>query len=118
MIRKRPSTPGSPMPGVWEFPGGKCEAGETPEQAAIRECLEETGLTIAIRRLRRIVRHRYAHGFVELHYFDAALVEPAAEPSAESGFVWMAAADLPMLTFPDANEPILGELAEEANRDL
>ena len=43
LIRRRPPLPGSPMPGVWEFPGGKCEPGESPEQAAARETLEETG---------------------------------------------------------------------------
>ena len=36
------------LAGYWEFPGGKIKSGETPEQAAIRECLEETGLHVQI----------------------------------------------------------------------
>ena len=111
LIRRRPPLPGSPMPGLWEFPGGKCEPGEVPETAAARECLEETGLRVAIGRRRRVVRHRYPHAFVELHYFDAVPVDPASTPSPGSGFVWVAADRLSVLEFPEANGPILEELA-------
>ena len=111
LIRRRPSIPGSPMPGVWEFPGGKCEPGESPELAAGRECREETGLLVDIGHRRRVVTHRYPHGLVELHYFDARPADPSAVPDPDSGFVWVRAAALPGLTFPAANEPILAELA-------
>lgn len=113
LIRRRPRLPGSPMPGVWEFPGGKCEPGETPDRAAARECEEETGMSVVILRLRRIVSHHYPHGFVELHSFDAEPMDPIAEPSPDSGFLWVPAAELPSLIFPEANGPILRELAEE-----
>jgi 8-oxo-dGTP diphosphatase len=113
LIRKRPHLPGSPMPGVWEFPGGKCEEGESPEDAVRRECQEETGLAIRVMEHRRRIDHVYPHGTVELHYFDCEAENPAAEPLQESGFVWIDASMLPDLTFPEANEPILMELAEE-----
>ena len=111
LIRRRPPLPGSPMPGVWEFPGGKCEPGESPEQAAARECREETGIRVEVGPRRRVVTHRYPHGLVELHYFDARPADPVAEPDPDSGFVWMPAAALPALTFPEANAPILDALA-------
>jgi len=101
------------MPGVWEFPGGKCEPGETPEQATVRECLEETGLAILPGRLRRRLVYRYPHAWVELFYFDCTTVDPRSEPPTETGFRWVEASELPSLTFPDANEPILEELSNE-----
>ena len=99
------------MAGVWEFPGGKCEPGESPEDATRRECLEEIGLRVRIARLRMVRRHRYPHAWVELHYFDGTLDDPAAEPDPGTGFQWVPAVALAALKFPDANEPIVHDLA-------
>lgn len=114
LIRQRP--PGSIMAGVWEFPGGKCEPGETPEQATIRECQEETGLATVARRLRRRFDHRYPHGWVDLFYFDCTTTDPTAEPKPETGFRWVEARELLRLSFPGANEAILEELSHEADQ--
>jgi 8-oxo-dGTP diphosphatase len=111
LIRQRP--PGQIMAGVWEFPGGKCEPGESPEAATVRECAEETGLAIEVSRLRVTIDHRYPHGRVELSYYDCRTVDPAAEPDVGSGFLWVSAVDLPGYTFPGANEAIIAELAAE-----
>jgi mutator protein MutT len=117
LIRERPARAGSPMPGFWEFPGGKCEQGESPEAAAVRECWEETALRVVVGRQRRVITHQYPHGLVELHYRDCLLEDAATPPAADSGFRWVAAAELAGLRFPDANDPILKELAEEAGLD-
>jgi 8-oxo-dGTP diphosphatase len=116
LIRQRPPVPGSPMPGYWEFPGGKCEGGETPGEAAVRECGEETGMRVRLESRRRVVEHEYPHGRVELHYFDCRPDDPDADPDASSGFLWVPATDLPGLRFPEANEPILGDLARAMAR--
>jgi mutator protein MutT len=113
LVRRRPPRPGSPMPGYWEFPGGKCHAGESPADCARRECAEEVGLPIVVERLRRIVRHAYPHGLVELHFFDCRLAEEAVEPDPVTGFVWVSVEALPSLAFPGANEPIVEELIRE-----
>jgi 8-oxo-dGTP diphosphatase len=111
LIRQRPE--GTVYAGFWEFPGGKCEPGESPAAATARECLEETGLTIVVGPLRRITIHRYPHGLVELHFYDCTTEHPGAEPQAGSGFAWAPACALASLRFPEANEAILKELAQE-----
>ena len=114
LIRQR--RPGQIMAGVWEFPGGKCEPGESPEEATARECLEEVGIPVVVGRLRSRFVHRYPHGLVELSYYDCRTLDPAAGPSEGSGFCWVAAAELPGYTFPGANGPVVAELADEGSR--
>lgn len=118
LIRRRPPLPGSPMPGYWEFPGGKCLEGESPAGCARRECEEEVGLPIVVERPRRVVRHAYPHGYVELHFFDCRLADGAGEPEPATGFVWVSAEDLPRRAFPGGNDEIVAELAagRAANR--
>jgi mutator protein MutT len=109
LVRQRPT--GTPYAGYWEFPGGKCEPGESPEQAASRECREEIGLGVRLGRLRRVVTHRYPHAWVELWYFDGVTADPIAEPDPVTGFRWVPRGELLTLRFPEANGPILDELA-------
>ncbi len=117
LIRRRPPTPGSPMPGYWEFPGGKCEAGESPEDCVRREILEEVGLPIVVQRLRRIVDHVYPHGHVILSFFDCVLIHADPGPDPATGFLWARTAELEKREFPEANEPIIAELIEESSQD-
>lgn len=114
LIRRRPPLPGSPMPGYWEFPGGKCDPGESPADAAARECREETGMSVVIRGRRAVITHVYPHGHVELHYFDCEPGDPDIEPDPGSGFCWVPARELLAYRFPEANEAIVAELASEA----
>ena len=63
-----------PLPGLAEFPGGKCENDETPRSCAVRECQEETGLIIVPRDHLATIEHSYPHGDVELHFWRCGLV--------------------------------------------
>lgn len=103
------------MPGVYEFAGGKCEDGETPEQTACREAREETGIDVRVKRLRTSFEHLYAHGHIHLHYYDCEPLPVSAEPDPASGFHWVHGSRLPGLTFPPANEPIMQQLASEVS---
>ena len=111
LIRQRRR--GQIMAGVWEFPGGKCEPGESAETATGRECLEETGLVVVVERLRARFAHRYPHGLVDLTYNHCRPLDSAAEPDDGSGFRWLAARALPGYTLPGANEPVVAELVRE-----
>jgi 8-oxo-dGTP diphosphatase len=114
LIRIRP--PGGPMPGVYEFAGGKCEPGESPEAAALREASEEMGMSVAILSLRAEFEHHYAHGHIHLNYYNCHPDPDSAEPAPDSGFHWVHGSILPTLTFPPANEPIMHQLAAEVDQ--
>jgi 8-oxo-dGTP diphosphatase len=100
---------GVALAGLWEFPGGKVEANESPEAAAIRECLEETGVLVTVVGQYERVEYRYAHGNVDLHFFACRPVEPGQTLSAR--FRWVKAAELPKYEFPAANADLVKRLA-------
>jgi 8-oxo-dGTP diphosphatase len=106
LIGRRPE--GVPLAGYWEFPGGKVQAGETAEQAAARECLEETGLEVAVGERYPAVVHQYAHGKVALEFFACRPLEPEQAP--RSPFRWVLAADLGKYQFPEANGGLVAYL--------
>ena len=106
LVGERPA--GKPLAGFAEFPGGRVEAGETPEQAAVRECFEETGLSVAVVRRYDDCRHDYAHDRVHLHFFACRIV--GADTPPRDPFRWISRADLETLDFPEANRQLLGLL--------
>jgi 8-oxo-dGTP diphosphatase len=109
-------SPDVPLAGLWEFPGGKVEPRETPEQAAARECLEETGLTVRVEAEFPRVGHDYAHDRVELHFFRCTPLDPNHPP--REPFRWVAAAQLAELQFPEANRAIVNHLvANQRSRE-
>ncbi|HEX4143053.1 MAG TPA: (deoxy)nucleoside triphosphate pyrophosphohydrolase [Pirellulales bacterium] len=101
--------PDVPLAGLWEFPGGKVEAGETPEQAAVRECREETGLSVVVVGLLERLVFSYPHGDVELHFF--ACRPAVADQTPAARFRWVKAADLLRYEFPAANAALVKRLA-------
>ena len=105
LIGRRPI--GKPLGGLWEFPGGRIECNETPAQAAVRECREETGLQVGV--IRRYAYHEceYAHDRVQLHFFACRLIRTGhpIEP-----FRWVPREELDRYSFPAGNEEILSLL--------
>jgi mutator protein MutT len=100
--------PGGVLADFAEFPGGKCDPGELPEACALRECLEETGLSVVPVALLEVVRHEYPHGRVELHFWRC---RPEGEPADPGGtFRWVDAAELAGLPLPPANAGVVARL--------
>lgn len=99
---------GQVLAGKAEFPGGKCEPGEASDDCAVRECREETGLTVIPDRLLDRTVFEYDHGCVELHFWLCQLVDTDADPDGE--FQWIPAAELRDLPFPEGNARVLQTL--------
>ena len=102
--------PGRPLAGFWEFPGGKVLPGESPADAAARECREETGLTVAVGQGYPIVEHEYSHGRLTLHFFHCTLAEPQANADPRPPFRWFDREELARLKFPEANRSVVARL--------
>jgi mutator protein MutT len=96
--------------GYWEFPGGKCEPGETPSQCVVRELREE--LAIEARPLQALpnLEHDYPHLLVRLHPFICELVRGEPKPIECLQIEWVDPPRLPHYHFPEANEPLLRSL--------
>ena len=106
LIGRRPQ--GVVLGGYWEFPGGKVESGETPQQTAQRECQEETGLIVTVND--ELLRHtqQYDHGSVELFFFACCLDDP--QPAPQQPYRWVPRNELSRYDFPQGNERLLNQL--------
>jgi mutator protein MutT len=96
--------------GFWEFPGGKCEAGETLEACLARELREEVDLVVQLLDKLQPLRHNYPHVSLTLHPFWCRHLagEPKLIECQEAR--WVEPAELKTFKFPPANESILIEI--------
>lgn len=97
-------------PGLDEFPGGKVEPGETPAEAAVRECLEESGLKIRPGPLLDRARGWSSKGPIEVWFFAC---QAEADDPPQPPFGWVPLRSLAGLHFPETNRRVLGMLAAE-----
>ena len=108
LITKRPQN--VLLGGMWEFPGGKQEPGETLEEALHREIMEEIGAEIIITSALDIYRHAYTHFRVTVHAYDCSL--NGSEPSVVS------VADMRWVKPPETLDYPMGKVDRLISRDL
>jgi A/G-specific adenine glycosylase len=109
-IQKRPSE--GHLGGMWEFPGGKANQGESPEQALIRECREEIGAEIEIKQKLALVHHAYSHFKIHMSVFICRSKQGDVHPPKDQPFQWITVTELADYPFPGANHKFFPALRE------
>ena len=103
---------GAHLEGFWEFPGGKCEPGETLHACLLRELREELAVDAVIGDEILMTSHTYPERRVELHFFSATLGnEPVPQLGQE--MQWILRENLSSLTFPPADDELVALLARQ-----
>jgi len=101
---------GAHLGGLWEFPGGRVEAGESPAGAARRELAEETGLVAERLVPLAVVVHAYPGRSVRLHAFLAPGPRGRVRLDGPREWAWVEPRELAGLPMPEANASILRAL--------
>ena len=110
MICQRPAHKARAL--LWEFVGGKVEPGETKDQALIRECREELGVTVSVGDVFMEVVHEYPDITVHLTLYHAAIAEGEPQKLEHNDIRWIYPGQIPAYDFCPADEEILKKIRE------
>lgn len=96
---------------IWEFPGGKLEPGETPEEALCRECMEELSLKITPRKLIWETEYEYPQKRVHLYFFTADSIGGELQNQVHTELLWVSPQSLGDYSFWPANQELIRKIA-------
>ncbi len=114
LIARRP--PHGLLGGLWEFPGGKREAGETLEECLVREVREELGIDVCVGEPLTTVQHAYTHFRITLHAFHCRHLSGQPQTIGCTAWKWVSLEGLDHYAFPAANHRIIEALREAGDR--
>ena len=110
MICQRPAHKSNAL--LWEFVGGKVEAGESHAQALIRECREELDITVTVGDLFMELTHTYPDITVHLHLYHTAIAEGTPKMLEHHDLRWITPDEIPQYVFCPADDVILERIKE------
>lgn len=110
MICQRPSHKARGL--LWEFVGGKIEPGETGEEALIRECREELGITLAVGTVFTQLVHQYPDITIRLTLYNATIAEGIPQKLEHADIRWITPGEIPEYDFCPADEEILAAIID------
>lgn len=104
--------PGSHLEGLWEFPGGKKEFGETLEECLRREVREELGVEISEPLPFHVLHYHYPEKVVELNFFTCSITQGIPQALECAEIAWVFRYELNAYAFPPADIPILHKILQ------
>ncbi len=113
LITQRPA--GGHLAGLWEFPGGKCESGETLPECLQRELHEELGVVVNVRECVEALEHAYPEKTIQLSFYRCALVMGEPEGREGQAVKWIGSEELDNICFPEADARLLEQLKSNSD---
>ncbi|MFA7077797.1 MAG: (deoxy)nucleoside triphosphate pyrophosphohydrolase [Syntrophomonas sp.] len=102
-----------PLAGLWEFPGGKIEAGESPEESLIREMQEEFCIDLEVGQLLASSIYPYDKGTIRLLAYICKYTGGDIHATVHNDYLWRSVKDLDQFVFAPADRPIVKKLMRE-----
>lgn len=107
--------PGGNCEYLWEFPGGKLEPGETPEECIIRECREELEIDIAVKGIFAETTYQYPDREIAFTFFDAAVIGGRPKMDVHNDMRWVTTSEMENYEFCPADIAIV-EILKKTNK--
>jgi len=101
---------GQHLAGMWEFPGGKLEDGESPEEALVRECREECGIDVEVDDILDVAHHRFPEKDVLLLFYRCRLRAGDVRHLQVADHAWVPPMELGRYPLPPADDRVVARI--------